>query len=199
MITSNFTVNIACACVCFWNFTITHKYVHNLMALEQRCMLTMLIAIGGNFVSLHRNVPTDFSWEFPNGFEVSPTSGSLAPKQKCKLTAVFQPQAADVYSAVAVCSYGEEEHHSTKPMRLKGIGKYPHVTVQRVSGKAMAKRSPPVTRTAAASDTGAQVEGEGGGSTPHEVLLDFGAVAVGDIRDRWIEVTNVSPVSVTTL
>ena len=150
-------------------------------------------------VSLHRNVPTDFSWEFPDGFKVSPTSGSLAPKQKCKLTALFQPQAADVYSAVAVCSYGEGEHHSTKPMRLKGIGKYPHVTVKHVSGKPMAKRSPPVTKTVATGDPEAQVGKEGDGGTLHEVLVDFGAVAVGDVRDRWIEVTNVSPVSITTV
>ena len=81
-------------------------------------------------------------------------------------------------------------------MRLKGIGKYPHVTVKRVSGKAMAKRSPPVNRTV---DPGAEVEGEGGGGTLHEVQVDFGAVAVGDIKDRWIEVTNVSPVSITTI
>ena len=81
-------------------------------------------------------------------------------------------------------------------MRLKGIGKYPHVTVKRVSGKAMAKRSPPVNRTV---DPGAEVEGEGGGGAPHGVLVDFGAVAVGDIKDRWIEVTNVSPVSITTI
>ena len=173
-------------------------------------MLTIHIAIESNFVSLYRNVPTDFTWEFPDGFKVSPTSGSLAPKQKCKLTAMFQPQAADVYSAVAVCSYGEGEHHSTKPMRLKGIGKYPHVTVKHVSGKPMAKRSspvtkpmakrsPPVTKTVATSDPEAQVKKEGGGGTPHEVLVDFGAVAVGDIRDRWIEVTNVSPVRITTI
>ena len=182
-----------CMCLFFiviWEF---HNYVHNLTPLKQQCMY---IVIAGNFVSLHRNVPTDFSWEFPNGFKVSPTSSFLAPKQRCKLTAVFQPQAANVYSAVAVCSYGVREHHSTKPMRLKGIGKYPHVTVKHVSGKAITKRSPPVTRTAATSDTGAEVDG---GGTQHEVLVDFGAVAVGDIRDRWVEVTNVSPVSITTI
>ena len=119
----------------------------------------------------------------------------------CKLTATFQPLAADVYSAVAVCSYGEKEQCSTKSMRLKGIGKYPHVTVKCPSGKAAAKKPPAQERaTVVLGATGAKEDPAAVGSsegTLREVLVDFGGVAVGALMEKWIEITNVSPVSAT--
>lgn len=124
--------------------------------------------------------------------------GSLAPKQTIKLTATFQPQAADVYSAVAVCSYGEKEHCSTKSMQLKGIGKYPHITVKCSPGKAVAKKSPPqekVTVTHELGDTVDPADVRSGEGALREILVDFRAVAVGAVVEKWIEIANVSPVS----
>lgn len=132
-------------------------------------------------------VPADFSWEVPSGFEVSPPSGSLGPQETCKLTATFRPQAAEVYSASAICNFGSEES-STETMRLEGIGKYPHVTVK-LSGKP--KRSPGMGKASSmATDDSAGTQLCGG-----EVVVNFGPVAVGTVAEKWIEVTNISPVS----
>ena len=120
--------------------------------------------------------------------------GSLAPKQTIKLTATFQPQAADVYSAVAVCSYGEKEHCSTKSMQLKGIGKYPHITVKCSPGKAVAKKSPPqekVTVTHELGDTVDPADVRSGEGALREILVDFRAVAVGAVVEKWIEMAFV--------
>ena len=106
--------------------------------------------------SIHSNIPAGFSWEFPEGFKISPQSGSLSPKQSSKLMAKFSPQSAIVHNGLAVCTFSstregsdrsvlisvgdsqvkaEIQRETRKVMKLEGIGKYPHVTVKLCSSK----------------------------------------------------------------
>ena len=92
-------------------------------------------------------MPIHFSWDVPDGFEISPPSSSLFPKQTCKLTATFRPSSAVIYSAAAVCNFSskvdkmggpynqEEDCVKKKLMKLEGIGKYPYILVKLCSGK----------------------------------------------------------------
>ena len=76
-----------------------------------------------------------------------------------------------VYDTTAVCSFGTD----TKTIKLEGIGKYPHVTVK------------VVRKTNKSPD---HVEGGSG------VVVDFGGVAIGTVAEKWLEITNISPVGI---
>ena len=186
-----------------------------------------------SFLYTCSNVPTDFSWKFPNGFQVSPNTGHLTPKQTCRLTATFIPQSAIVYHTSAVCTFtadsasslplsggmeSSETQELTKSMTLNGIGKFPHVTVKYCSGKSKlvnktsnstqlstsggqrneSKVSSKAVKTLK-SDCGEGVMGEECDMCEYDdgegVIADFGNVAVGSVAKKWIEVTNVSSVS----
>ena len=167
-------------------FCVLHKY--NSVYI-QRCDYTVLF--------LHSTVATTFQWDLPKGFDIAPPMGSLAPKQSLKLKATFSPDSSLVYSAVAVCKYGHE-NESAKTVRLEGVGKYPHVMVRLSKGKVVPK---PVNKTR--SKKMLERGGEGGRDVVdwigegfgHELEVNFGGVAVGTVAEKWIEVTNVSPVS----
>lgn len=166
-------------------------------------------------------VPIHFSWDVPDGFEISPESDSLSPKQTCKLTATFKPRSAVVYSTSAVCIFSSKLEAIDKPfnqesdcvkkklMKLEGIGKYPHVTVKLCSGKKVTSphsrqgtkvnttpgtTAPSTLNTRFVCDEG-DGSGEGGCSSRNETVVNFGAVAVGSVVKKRIEITNVSPVS----
>ena len=61
----------------------------------------------------------------------------------------------------------------------------------RKSGKVKFVTPTDDTTSAAACEPGDSVRSEGG----KDVTVDFGSVAVGTIAEKWIEITNVSPVS----
>ena len=160
-------------------------------------------------------VPIDFNWEVPEGFEISPSSASLSPKQSCKLTATFKPCSVIVYSASAVCLFSSEldikegEGVKTKSMKVEGVGKYPHITVKLWQGKKISSKkethSNTVTEaqplnTCTTTNVTVQEEdstrlGDGTCGCSNESVVDFGAVAVGSVLKKRIELTNVSPVS----
>lgn len=177
-----------------------------------------------SFFPLHSKVPIDFSWDVPDGFEISPAFASLSPKQTCSQTATFKPSSAVVYSVSAVCVFSSEldkvgggaldkepenDHVKRKLMKLEGIGKYPHVTVKLCSGKkatlTQSKKGEGVVSDITAVSTltnGLPIcdETVAGGqdvcNSVNETVVDFGAVAVGSLAKKKIEITNVSPVSV---
>ena len=125
----------------------------------------------------------DFNWEYSNGFEIRPKSGSLAPKGDIYFSATFSPQRACVYDMAAVCSYGNE-NPTTKSMNLEGVGKYPHVLV---------RLAPPPTLAVLKGRGG---EGEEGAVAQSELTVNFGCVPVGAVSERLVEIVNMSPVSV---
>ena len=77
-------------------------------------------------------------------------------------------------------------------MRLRGSGKYPYVVVRPLSRKnKIAKKG--------FKSEGKQVEMGAAAVTEHcsggEVVVDFGSVGVGSEAERFIEISNISPVS----
>ena len=101
----------------------------------------------------------------------------------------FSPSAATVYDTVALCRFGAGDECSTREMRLEGIGKYPHVTVELSPGKEGAKASPQSKEAAEGTH-----EGRSCADSSRVLVVNFGAVAVGSIAEKWIKITNVSPV-----
>lgn len=108
-------------------------------------------------------------------------------------------------------SVGEEQESDgvkRKVMKLEGIGKYPHITVKLCSGtKATStqtkNRETVVSETVGVStvttDFSMHEETDFGRAGEcrlgNETVVDFGAVAVGSLVKKKIEITNVSPVS----
>lgn len=170
-------------------------------------------------------VPIHFSWDVPDGFEISPASDFLSPKQTCKLMATFRPSSAMVYSASAVCTFSskleavggpfnqESDCVKRKFMKLEGIGKYPHISVKLCSGKkattvtqSIARlrvntlpetlvASSTVNNTLMSEETKVGKDSDSIWSSGVETVVDFGEVAVGHVTKKRIEITNVSPVS----
>lgn len=157
----------------------------------------------------------DFSWDVPEGFEISPSSASLSPKQSCKLTATFKPRSAIVYSASAVCMFsseldteGSSGEVKTKSMKVEGVGKYPHIAVKLYRGRKIPPTKSNTVMEARVVNTGTlnsmSVHEEESTLTEHdsdqgisgnETVVHFGEVAVGSVMKKRIEITNVSPVS----
>ena len=172
---------------------------------------------------LFSKVPIHFSWDVPDGFEISPTSDSLSPKQTCKLTATFRPSSAVVYSDSAVCIFSSKLEAVGRPfnqgndqvkrkfMKLEGIGKYPHIAVKLCSGKRATTITQSRSRANTLSETPVMInntqtgeEAEAGKDSDYaaavcssggETVVDFGEVAVGSVTKKRIEIINVSPVS----
>lgn len=140
------------------------------------------------YVSPIRSVQTYYSWKCPQGFSILPKNGSLAPKEKCGLSATFSPDSAKVYADFAECSYStkeniddlriEESDYSiyTKVMRMEGIGKFPYVAVYNY---------PELPQKQCPTD-----------SSTRSLVVQFGSVAVGDSTEKYITVENPSPVSI---
>ena len=160
----------------------------------------------------------DFSWDVPDGFEISPSSASLSPKQSCKLTATFKPRSAIVYSASAVCMFsseldteGSSGEVKTKSMKVEGVGKYPHIAVKLCRGRKIPPKGETKSNTVMEARVvntvtlnSMSVHEEESTLTEHdsdqgisgnESVVDFGEVAVGSVMKKRIEITNVSPVS----
>lgn len=143
-----------------------------------------------NYILFHtRNVSTFYSWESPNGFNVTPKDGVLEPKETRRHNATFCPQIAKVYEDIATCTYSASDSRTddkmkvfTKVMKVEGVGKYPYVIVK----KDLEYRNPPSTVASLPSD-------EQGHFADH--VVDFSTVAVGNSADRCVLINNPSPVS----
>ena len=131
-----------------------------------------------------------------------------------------------VYSASAVCVFSSKLEAMGGPcnndsdcvkrkfMKLEGIGKYPHITVNLFNPMKKATSSSKhgentVSDTSTKSTLGTRLlngssinDGTdlidrdliASGSGGDETLVDFGEVAVGRVIKKKIEITNVSPV-----
>ncbi|XP_063285360.1 cilia- and flagella-associated protein 65 [Pelobates fuscus] len=111
------------------------------------------------------DLPTTFRWEVSEPFVLSPASGVLDPRCETRINILFQPQVALVYSVTAICRFGVNEEYE-KSMQITSIAKYPHLVVR--------------------------FPGEAGGED--ESALQFGSVAMGAVKEKHIEIHNVSEV-----
>lgn len=73
---------------------------------------------------IHSKLETFFQWECKPPFQLRPEKGLLNPRQNCRITVVFQPQAALVHRGLAHCWFGEEnnEAKSSCTVLLEGEG-----------------------------------------------------------------------------
>ena len=108
----------------------------------------------------------------------------------CFIIPFFRPSAAVVYDTVASCHFGTGDESTTREMRLEGIGKYPHVIVELSPGKGNARASPRSKKEVAEGTH----KGRGSADSGRVLVVNFGDVAVGTIAEKWIKITNVSPV-----
>ncbi len=133
---------------------------------------------------------------------MTPSAGSLGARETCKLTATFQPWVAKVYRGLAVCNFGGSgEQKNSRSMKLEGIGKYPHVIVKLSTNNRVKKSPDPMLDVNWGQDeeemgVGSGNSSGGGGGGRRELVVDFCSVAIGSVAERWIEILNVSPVSV---
>lgn len=67
---------------------------------------------------------TFFQWECKAPFQLCPEKGLLSPRQNCRITVVFQPQAALVHREHAHCWFGEENNEAKRSctVLLEGEG-----------------------------------------------------------------------------
>ncbi len=138
--------------------------------------------------AIYRNVGTYYSWKCPQGFNILPKNGSLAPKEKCRLSATFCPDSAKVYADFAECNYSIKDNIEaedfgdsmyTKVMKMEGVGKFPYVTAYNISEQLQL----------AVTDTESNMK------PVRMLVVQFGHVAVGDSVEKWITVENPSSVS----
>ena len=147
------------------------------------------------YIFILRNIQTYYSWKCPQGFNILPKNGSLAPKEKCRLSATFNPDSAKVYADFAECNYSTKENMDdftaedsdgslfSKVMKMEGIGKFPYVTVYNF---------PELPQVAPASQCHTEYS-----TKPVQMLtVQFGCVAIGESVEKYITVENPSAVSI---
>ena len=75
-----------------------------------------------------------YEWEISQPFSISPRCGSLAPESSCTVTIEFKSLDASVFTANAVCSFGDkkqwEKSRVNQAMTIYGIGKYSNLTIE---------------------------------------------------------------------
>ncbi|NWU94723.1 CFA65 protein, partial [Upupa epops] len=113
---------------------------------------------------------TEFAWETPSPFYMTPDCGMLNPGAECMVKVVFQPKVAVMYDVVATCWFGGEEKQK-RTIQLKALSKYPHLRV---------------------NVTGEEYEGIQPGK--FQDVLCFGSVPVGMTAKKCFEIFNMSVV-----
>ncbi|XP_037379967.1 cilia- and flagella-associated protein 65 [Talpa occidentalis] len=112
-----------------------------------------------------------YNWEFPNPFQMLPTTGLLEPGQSSRIKVTFQPLMAIIYEVQASCWYGERGQQKCS-IQLQAVGKCAQLLVS--------------IRQKCPGDQ--DVEG-------FQKVLHFGSVAVGCTAERQIKLYNPSVVS----
>ncbi|KAI8823829.1 hypothetical protein BJ741DRAFT_634238 [Chytriomyces cf. hyalinus JEL632] len=78
-----------------------------------------------------------FEWEISSPFRIAPRIGTLNPGQSVTIAIDFHPENASVFTAVAVCNFGDknqwERSKVTQVMTVYGIGKYSHLSIEGAS------------------------------------------------------------------
>lgn len=54
-----------------------------------------------------RDLPTFFTWEVPNPFQILPSTGFLEPGLGCRIKVTFEPLIAVIHEVEALCWYGK--------------------------------------------------------------------------------------------
>ena len=75
-----------------------------------------------------------FEWDIQEPFSISKIKGILPPETSIPITVDFKPDDTSVYSAKAVCIFGDvdnwEESKETQVMKVEGMGKFSHFSVE---------------------------------------------------------------------
>lgn len=75
-----------------------------------------------------------FEWDIQEPFSISPIKGILPPETSIPIPVDFKPDDASVFSAKAVCIFGDvdnwEESKETLVMKVEGMGKFSHFLVE---------------------------------------------------------------------
>ncbi|KAJ3219527.1 hypothetical protein HDU67_000472 [Dinochytrium kinnereticum] len=75
-----------------------------------------------------------YEWDIAKPFSITPRTGTLLPGQSCPVTIEFKPHNASVFTATAVCKFGDKDQweHSevTQALTIYGIGKYSHLAIE---------------------------------------------------------------------
>ncbi|KAI8834503.1 hypothetical protein BC829DRAFT_448428 [Chytridium lagenaria] len=75
-----------------------------------------------------------YEWEIAKPFSINPRVGTLQPGQSCAVIVEFKPQNASVFTAAAVCRFGDksqwEQSKVTQALTIYGIGKYSHLAIE---------------------------------------------------------------------
>lgn len=74
-----------------------------------------------------------YLWDIPKPFSIYPKEGHLAPGASTHVTIEFKPDNASVYTATAVCTFGDSNNwdrsKGSQAMTVYGIGKYSYISV----------------------------------------------------------------------
>ncbi|KAJ1562128.1 hypothetical protein HK405_015525, partial [Cladochytrium tenue] len=160
------------------------------------------------------DLPSVFRWDVPEPFAIEPKSGSLEPGQSVTVSVVFKPESASVFTASAVCAYGDPAQWSASRVlqstTIYGIAKFSHLAVRAVSPPTLPLRlaapssipapnaaQPPQGRDgtvaeAIAPTSPAESPRDAAQTGPHH--FDFGRVAVGTFATLRFLLENPSPV-----
>ncbi|XP_008823962.1 cilia- and flagella-associated protein 65 isoform X2 [Nannospalax galili] len=117
------------------------------------------------------DLPTFFTWEVPNPFQILPTTGLLEPGLACKIKVTFEPLMAVIYEAEAMCCYGKGSKQK-RIIQLQAAGKCAQLLVS-------IKHKRPEDQ----DDDGFQK------------VLYFGSISVGCTLERHIRLYNPSSVN----
>jgi cilia- and flagella-associated protein 65 len=76
-------------------------------------------------------LPSKYEWNVEEPFFITPKSGELSPGTNCQILVEFNPKEATAIEALALCSFGSQDHWEktkvVKTARIKGISKYSHL------------------------------------------------------------------------
>ncbi|XP_060224626.1 cilia- and flagella-associated protein 65 [Meriones unguiculatus] len=117
------------------------------------------------------DLPTFFTWEVPNPFQMLPTSGLLEPGLGCKIKVTFEPLVAVIHEVEALCWYGKGSRQKNS-VQIQAAGKCTQLLVS-IKHKQPEDQDP-----------------EG-----FQKLLHFGYVSVGSTAERQIRLYNPSAVN----
>ncbi|KAJ3149889.1 hypothetical protein HK101_002002 [Irineochytrium annulatum] len=98
----------------------------NLCPIKETAKRTFSLKNAGELASF-------YEWEISKPFSMTPKSGLLQPGQTILVTIEFKPHNASVFTATAVCRFGETKGEKSKvsqTMTVYGIGKYSHLSIE---------------------------------------------------------------------
>ncbi|KAJ3413734.1 hypothetical protein HDV05_007637 [Chytridiales sp. JEL 0842] len=161
-----------------------------------------------------------YEWEISKPFSITPRVGTLPPGQSVAVTIEFRPEDASVFTATAICNFGDKANWSktkvSQPITVYGIGKYSHLTIENkvqtfnfgevFVGKSMEKKFVLVNHSAVVSnfrieqaerDTDpyfvfSTMSGSIGSKKKMEISITYTPVAAGMVSTEYYDITAIS-------